>query len=296
MTTCGEMNTDFLIYPIFVSLDNPLNSLVARNTWFERDLDIQIHRGNLKVKKVLALSAVVVAMVSSSTMANTKANDLAGGVEFDSEFSLNNSRHAEKVFMDENGDTTTIPLRSRDFGIKLFMSYNGAGLSVKANNVQETETNFNYTYGWEHVWLTGEYERVTKKYANDVNKFGLTVGSNVNEIVDLSFRYRKDKDSQSYNGIEKSNIDRFDFSLGKQLGDNIYLNAKLINFTENNKRLNDLNNSGEFTGKKNWNNYEIKMTFTGIDNVIPYAEYENAYIQRADRRDDNMKVGVIFPF
>ncbi|WP_164491538.1 hypothetical protein [Vibrio mediterranei] len=80
------------------------------------------------------------------------------------------------------------------------MSYHGAGLSIRANNSQETEANFNFTYGWEHAWLNGEHERVVKQYANDLNKFGLTVGSNINEIVDLSLRYRKDKDFQSYNG------------------------------------------------------------------------------------------------
>ncbi|AYV25063.1 hypothetical protein L1D61_25570 [Vibrio mediterranei] len=71
------------------------------------------------MKKALALSVVTAIMASSSAMANTKANDFAGGVEFDSKFSLNNSKHAEKVFIGENGDSTNIPLSSRDFGIKL---------------------------------------------------------------------------------------------------------------------------------------------------------------------------------
>ncbi|MCG9790518.1 hypothetical protein L1D61_25575 [Vibrio mediterranei] len=51
------------------------------------------------------------------------------------------------------------------------------------------------------------------------------------------------------------------------------MNTMLINFTESKEHLNNSNNTGEFKEKKNWNNYEIKMNFTEIDNIIPYAEY-----------------------
>lgn len=232
-------------------------------------------------KSVIALSTVAL-LVSGGVLANTKAGDLQGGLEFDSKFSMNNPKHAEGS---EPG------LKKTDFGAKLYMSYQGVGLSFKAKNDDSVESNLNYTYGWEHVFVKGEAELVTKRYGNDQRKLGLTVGSHVNGLFDTSVRYREDRDTESYNGAKKSNVNRIDLFVGKQLTDNLYLGAKAINFDQQNSAIN-----AEAGNKKNWNNFEVKATFTGFDNMKPFVEYENAYIQKANRRDDNLKVGVAFPF
>ncbi|SEG41834.1 hypothetical protein [Vibrio hangzhouensis] len=256
-------------------------------------------------KSAVALS-VGALMATGAAFANTKAGDFKAGLELDSKFSMNNAAHAgsptvkmpggesPEPFPHSNGNEVEnpnyVPLRGQDFGVKLFMSYQGAGLSVKAKDNQELETNINYTYGWKHVYLTGEAELVSKKYGNDEQKYGLTVGSHLNGLFDTSVRYRVDRDTQG-EAATRSQINRVDLFAGKQVTDNVYLGAKVINFDQQNATINAIDGN-----KKNWNNFEVKATFTGLDNMIPYVEYENAYINRADRRDDNLKVGVQFPF
>ena len=238
------------------------------------------------MKKTAIALTVAALFTSSLAVANTKAGDFKGGLEFDSKFSMNNAKHADKE--GPNGDTA--PLRKQDFGAKLFLSYQGVGLSIKQKNTQETETNINYTYGWEHVWLKGEAEHVGKTYGNNQQKLGITIGSHLNGLFDTSLRYREDRDTQGTEST-RSKVNRVDLFVGKQLTDNLYLNAKLINFDQQNSQINS-----QPGNKKNWNNVEVKATFTGFDNFKPYVEYENAFVQKVQRRDDNLKVGVVFPF
>ncbi|WP_428775553.1 hypothetical protein [Vibrio sp.] len=226
-------------------------------------------------KTVIAatLTALTLGM-SNAALANTKAGDFASGLELDSKMNM---------------DTGSAGNR-KEFGAKVFASYQGAGLShkVKAGEGNETETNLNYTYGWENVWLTGEAELVTKKLANDQHKFGLTVGSNLNGLFDTSLRYRLDKDSES-KFADRSEVDRFDFFVGKQLTDNVYLGAKAISQTEN--------TASRQGSKKDWMNYEVRATFNNVSpNMIPYFEYAREYNQNLRKDDNNVKVGLVLPF
>lgn len=236
------------------------------------------------MKKTVIAISVVGLFSASAALANTKAGDLAGGLELDSKFNID----ATNVSDNKN------PAHKQDFGIKLFGSYKGIGLSHKHKSGGTGETNINYTYGFEHVYLKGEFEHVSVKNDPNVQKLGLTVGSHLNGILDVSVRYRKDAALGKNAKGEQSNIDRVDLFVGRQITDNLYLNAKAIGFKEN-----DAKTAAAYKGagaKDTWTNYEVKATFTGFENVKPYVELERAFVPRMKRTDNNVKVGVVFPF
>ncbi len=219
-------------------------------------------------------------LISTSPLANTKAGELKGGFELDKKFNIDTANGAPAPAGAVN-----------EFGAKLFMTWQGLAVSYKRKSGGFGETNINYTYGWEHVWLTPEFEYLAAPTGSDNAKLGLTVGSHVNGLFDTSLRYRKDSDTKEVDG-KQSDIDRIDLLVGKQLSDSVYLQAKAISFTEN-----DAATNAAKPGKDSWMNYEVKMDFTAVsDNMIPYVEYERAYIKGKDREDNNVKVGVVFPF
>lgn len=224
-------------------------------------------------KKILLVALPAALMASASY-----ASDFTGGLEIDNKFS------ADKV-----EDLGT--------GAKLFMGYKGLTLSAKRNDVKAKEYNFNYKHDFDSFFLKGEYEfvdnrsRVTRTGENstgaDVNKFGITVGTNVMDIFDTSFRLRKDLDAKEMNGT-KSDITRFDLAVGKQF-ENVYFNTKLVGQHQADARIATVNDTIY--------NVEARLTFNNIsDNFTPYFEAGNEAKFGSNDRDTYGKVGVIFNF
>lgn len=224
----------------------------------------------------------LIALSSIFAVASVQASELTGGLEIDNKFS------ADQV-------------EDKGTGAKLFAGYEGFGVSAKRNDTKVKEYNFNYTHDFDNFFVKGEYEfvdnrsRVTtdgvSNAGSDVNKFGLTVGTNVMDMFDTSFRLRKDLAAKEMNG-EKSDITRFDLAAGKQF-ENVYLNTKLVGMHENDKRIVDNANGG----KDSVYNVEARLTFNNIaGGFTPYFEAGNEGSHRNDKRNTYGKVGVVFNF
>ena len=230
-------------------------------------------------------TAIILA-IASAFSAGAMAEGVTGGVELDAKF----GDGGKKVYETSNGS-----------GIKAFVGYEGFGLSAKRKANFENEYNFNYKHNFENFWLKGEYEFVDKKsvqnddgvhgQSNDQNKFGVTVGGNVADMFDASFRLRKDIDLKSNNANARGDITRFDLAAGKQLTERMYFNAKLVGQKQHEKKV----ISGD-KGKDMIYNVELRATFTAIDNMIPYVEIGNEGKHGTDKRNTYGKVGVVFPF
>ncbi|MGR5499552.1 hypothetical protein ACQKP3_02405 [Vibrio sp. DNB22_10_4] len=223
-------------------------------------------------------TAIILA-ITSAFSAGAMAEGVTGGIELDAKFV----------------DGKTEYVTSNGSGIKAFIGYEGFGLSAKRKANFENEYNVNYMHEFESFWLKGEYEFVDKKSrqqpANDQNKFGVTVGGNVADMFDTSFRLRKDIDLNSNNGTARGDITRFDLAAGKQLTERMYLNAKVVGQKQHEKKVIAGDQSKDMTY-----NVELRATFTAIDNMIPYVEIGNEGKHGDDKRNTYGKVGIVFPF
>ncbi|WP_112460069.1 hypothetical protein [Vibrio variabilis] len=217
--------------------------------------------------------------ISSALSVSAFANGFSGGIELDAKFV-----DGEKEYTTSNGS-----------GIKAFVGYEGFGLSAKRKANFENEYNVNYKHDFESFWLKGEYEFVDKKSrqqpANDQNKFGVTVGGNVADMFDTSFRLRKDIDLNSNNATPRGDITRFDLAAGKQLTERMYLNAKVVGQKQHEKKVIAGDQSKDMIY-----NLELRATFNAIDNMIPYVEIGNEGSHGTNDRNTYGKVGVVFPF
>ncbi|MCJ2376931.1 hypothetical protein LNL84_08795 [Vibrio sp. ZSDZ34] len=221
----------------------------------------------------------IVAMTLASLFAGGAiASEFTGGLEIDHKFDAG---------ADAEGNKGTV----KDDGLKIFAGYNGFGLSAKRNTAGENEFNANYTHDLETFWLKGEVEGVVRtKGSNDVIKAGLTAGTSFDDYLDVSIRYRKDQEVNKKNvTAEKSNVDRFDFFVGSQVTERVYFGAKVVNQTERNSTLASQNNG------KNWNNYELRASFTSFEAWTPFVEIGNEQTG-LNKRDSYAKFGAVFAF
>lgn len=221
---------------------------------------------------------VLITLSSIFAVASVQASELTGGLEIDNKFS------AENV-----ADLGT--------GAKLFVGYEGFGVSAKRNDTKTKEYNFNYTHDFDTFFVKGEYEFVdnrsrveedgTNNIGANINKFGITAGTNVMGLFDTSLRLRKDLDDKELNG-KKSDITRFDFAVGKQF-ENVYLNTKVVGQHQKDKRIATVNDTIY--------NVEARLTFNNIANgFTPYFEAGNEAQFGSDKRNTYGKVGVVFNF
>ncbi|UPQ90095.1 hypothetical protein [Vibrio sinaloensis] len=224
----------------------------------------------------------LLALSSIFAVASVQATELTGGLEIDNKFS------ADQV-------------EDKGTGVKLFAGYEGFGVSAKRNDTKVKEYNLNYTHNFENFFVKGEYEYVDNRsrvdangvsdMGSDVNKFGITAGTNVMDMFDTSLRLRKDLAAKEMGG-KKSDITRFDLAAGKQF-ENVYFNTKLVGMHENDANSVDTAKGGKDTVY----NVEARLTFNNIaGGFVPYFEAGNEGSHQNDKRNTYGKVGVVLNF